>query len=170
MRKSSKSIELAQQSGGCVIITWYAAFAKTPPSANFVKRTPRGAFENQRENCTARMEESTTNIVLLGDELVGKSSMAFCYWLGKWPRGKEDENYNFDHYIPKLVNEEQMSREMPETHAQLCIIDTSGGADTGRAIPLQYPKAHAFIIAYAIDRCVGVLCMDCAVLILSRAF
>ena len=61
-------------------------------------------------------------------------------------------------------------REMPDTHAELNIIDTCSGAIMSKIIPLLYPKANAFIIAYAINRCVGVLCMDCAVLILSRAF
>lgn len=117
---------------------------------------------------------TTKKIVLLGDHHVGKSAMAFCYWLGKWPQAEDDDpmnldTMNFDRYIPKVGSEEQLSREMPDTHRQLWLVDTSGGEEQHRLTSLHYPQADAFIIAYAVDRCVGVLNMDHTVYTLSRA-
>lgn len=67
----------------------------------------------------------STKIVILGADKVGKSAMAFCYWLGKWPREKNDSTMDFDYYIPKVGVEEELCREMPETGEQLFLVDTT---------------------------------------------
>ena len=101
-----------------------------------------------------------TRIVILGDDRVGKSAMAFCYWLGKWQREEDGDLMDFDSYIPRVGTKAQLSRAMPDTGRRLELVDTSGGEQLGSLISLTYPKADAFIIAYAVDRFVGVLFVD----------
>ena len=101
-------------------------------------------------------------IVILGAKYVGKSAMAFCYWLRRWPKGRDDDPWNFEAYIPRVGSEEQLSREMPDTGRRLYLQDTPGTGrgfeENERYISLTYPGADAFIIAYAVDKYVGVEC------------
>jgi len=68
---------------------------------------------------------TSTKIVIIGADKVGKTAMAFCYWLRKWPRETNHATRDFDHYIPKVGVEAELSREMPETGEQLFLVDTT---------------------------------------------
>ena len=95
----------------------------------------------------------TMKFVILGDRQVGKSALAHCYWLQKWPRGDPDI-LNFDDYIPTAA--EQVSRQMRDTDVHLSLLDTLQFKDNAATLSLTYPTADAFILAYAVDKYVDV--------------
>ena len=95
--------------------------------------------------------------VILGDNWVGKSALAHCYWLQKWPRRRRGEDHrilDFDEYIPTAAD--QVSRPMHDTGVHLSLLDTLRFKDNAATLSLTYPTADAFILAYAIDKYVDV--------------
>ena len=79
-------------------------------------------------------------VVIVGDNNVGKTSMAITYCCGEFA-GDYVNNSNLGYWYEKHL----------DPFLYLTIVDTSGGDDFDRLRPLSYPKTDMFIIAFAVD-------------------
>ncbi|XP_063721358.1 rho-related protein racA-like [Symsagittifera roscoffensis] len=86
------------------------------------------------------MGEEVT-IVVVGDGVVGKSCLCSMFSGNSFP----------DAYIPTVMDVSHGSVMVDGKKVRVEIQDTAGSDDFDRIRQLQYPKANAFVIVFAID-------------------
>ena len=79
-------------------------------------------------------------IVLVGDDAVGKTSLAITYSTGKFPKD----------YIPTVTDTFEKTQVQGGEGHTISVWDTAGADDYDRLRPLSYPQTSLFLVCFSV--------------------
>lgn len=81
-----------------------------------------------------------SKIVLVGDDAVGKTSLALTHSTGEFPRD----------YIPTVTDTFEMTLDQSGRGHTISVWDTVGSDDYDRLRPLSYPQTKLFLVCFSV--------------------
>jgi small GTP-binding protein len=84
---------------------------------------------------------NNVKIVLVGDDAVGKTSLAITYSTGEFPRD----------YIPTVTDNIETTQVYGGEGHSISVWDSAGSVDYDRLRPLSYPQTDIFLVCFSVS-------------------